>query len=425
MRDHVTPPTAPSRQAVLPLRKLMLLVFLPFAGGYFLSFLFRSVNAVISGDLQADVGLSAAQLGLMTSAYFLAFASFQLPLGVLLDRFGPRRVNAGLLVVAAAGSALFAVGQSMGGLTVGRALIGLGVSACLMASFKAFVQWFPPQRLPLLNGWLLAFGGMGAMVATAPVERMVAFTGWRPVFVILAVACVVSAALIWRLVPERDDGEDAAQATVRAQVAALGSIFRSDAFWRAAPIALVSQGASLAVGGLWAAPWLRDVAGFERAEIGQALLLFALAITLGFAAWGTIAERLSLAGIRQRTVASFGVGLSAVLMILIAVQPPVPVIPLWVAFSFCATSGTLMYALLSQSFDGALAGRVNTALNLMVFIGAFGLQWGIGLVVQFWELPDGTGYDPLGYKVALLTIGVLQVLAFLWYIRPARKRSSA
>ncbi len=421
MNDHVTPSAAPDRQS-LPLRKLMLLVFLPFASGYFLSFLFRSVNAVISGDLQADVGLSAAQLGLMTSAYFLAFASFQLPLGVLLDRYGARRVNAALLLVAAVGSALFAIGQGMGGLTLGRAFIGLGVSACLMASFKAFVDWFPPQRLPLVNGWLLAFGGVGAMVATAPVERMVAFTGWRPVFLVLAAASVVSALLIWRFVPERRTDEAQPRATVRAQVAALGSIFRSDAFWRAAPIALVSQGASLAVGGLWAAPWLRDVAGFERAEIGQSLLLFALAITLGFAGWGTIAERLSLAGISQRSVASFGIGVTAVLMILIGLQLPLPVIPLWVAFSFFATSGTLMYALLTQRFAGGLAGRVNTALNLMVFIGAFGMQWGIGLVVQFWEFPDGSGYDPLGYKVALLLIGALQVLAFLWYIRPAGRR---
>lgn len=424
MTDDVTPGVAHQTRR-LPLHRLMLLVFMPFALGYFLSFLFRSVNAVISGDLQADVGLSAAQLGLMTSAYFLAFASFQLPLGVLLDRYGPRRVEAVLMLVAAGGSALFALSQGMTGLTVARALIGLGVSACLMASFKAFVLWFPPQRLPLVNGWLLAFGGMGAMVATAPVERVVAVTGWRPVFAVLAVACVVSALLIWRLVPERPESGAGREATVREQVAALGGIFRSDVFWRAAPIALVSQGASLAVGGLWAAPWLRDVAGFERAQIGGALLLIAVGITLGFAAWGTIAERLSLAGIRQRSVATFGIGVAAILMVLLGLQLPLPVLPLWVAFAFFSTSGTLMYALLTQNFAGAVAGRVNTALNLMVFIGAFAIQWGIGLVIEFWELPDGAGYDPAGYKVALLLVGILQVLAFLWFIRPVRQKGGA
>ncbi|MCH8504994.1 MAG: MFS transporter, partial [Ectothiorhodospiraceae bacterium] len=278
-------------QQQLSLSQLIRLVFLPFATGYFLSYLFRSVNAVISGDLQADAGLTAAQLGLMTSAYFLAFASFQLPLGVLLDRYGPRRVEAWLLLLAAAGSLLFALGQGMAGLTLGRALIGLGVSACLMGSFKAFVLWFPVQRLPLVNGWLLAFGGLGAMVATAPVEWAVGVIGWRWVFVLLGLACLGSAALIGGLVPEKRD-ESVTTLSVSDQIQALGEIFRSDAFWRVAPIALVSQGTSLAVGGLWAGPWLRDVAGMDRSGVATYLLFIAIAITVGFAAWGTITDRL-------------------------------------------------------------------------------------------------------------------------------------
>ncbi len=413
----------PARWSVLTLPQLIRLVFLPFAAGYFLSYLFRSVNAVISGDLQADVGLSAAQLGLMTSAYFLAFASFQLPLGMLLDRYGPRRVEAWLMVIAGAGSLLFALAQGMGGLTLGRALIGLGVSACLMGSFKAFVLWFPAQRLPLVNGWLLAFGGLGAMVATAPVEWAVGLVGWRWVFVVLAAACLLCALLVGWVVPEQEDAP-IAPITLTEQMQALGEIFRSDAFWRAAPIALVSQGTSLAVGGLWAGPWLRDVAGMERGAVATHLLVIAVAITVGFAAWGMITDRLSRAGVPVRRVAMVGVGSTAVITLLIGLQLPVNVLLLWILFSFFATSGTLMYALLTQQFSGAVAGRVNTALNLMVFLGAFGVQWGIGLVIQFWELPGGVGYDPDGYRVAFLLVGVLQVAAFLWFIRP-RKRSTS
>ncbi|MCC5812727.1 MAG: MFS transporter [Ectothiorhodospiraceae bacterium] len=411
-------------QQQLSLSQLIRLVFLPFATGYFLSYLFRSVNAVISGDLQADAGLTAAQLGLMTSAYFLAFASFQLPLGVLLDRYGPRRVEAWLLLLAAAGSLLFALGQGMAGLTLGRALIGLGVSACLMGSFKAFVLWFPVQRLPLVNGWLLAFGGLGAMVATAPVEWAVGVIGWRWVFVLLGLACLGSAALIGGLVPEKRD-ESVTTLSVSDQIQALGEIFRSDAFWRVAPIALVSQGTSLAVGGLWAGPWLRDVAGMDRSGVATYLLFIAIAITVGFAAWGTITDRLSRAGVPVRRVAMVGVGATCLITLLIGLQVPVNVLLLWVLFSFFATSGTLMYALLTQQFAGAVAGRVNTALNLMVFLGAFGVQWGIGLVIQFWELPGGVGYDPAGYRVAFLLVSVLQVAAFLWFIRPRRGDAAA
>ena len=127
---------------------IFLRVFIPFALGYFLSYLFRVVNNVIAPDLVADLGLDAADLGLLTSTYFLTFAAFQLPLGILLDRFGPRRTEAALLVFAGLGAFLFAIAESTIGLIVGRAFIGFGVSACLMAAFKAFGMWVAPGRTP-------------------------------------------------------------------------------------------------------------------------------------------------------------------------------------------------------------------------------------------------------------------------------------
>ncbi|MFC1674033.1 MFS transporter, partial [Pseudomonadota bacterium] len=160
-------------------------VFVPFALGYFLSYLYRVVNAVIAPELVGELALDASALGLLTAAYFLTFAAFQLPLGILLDRYGPRRVEAALLVFAALGAALFAWAPDTNTLILARALIGFGVSACLMASFKAFIMWFPIERIPLINGLQLAAGGLGALVATQPVEMMLDFTDWRGVFWIL------------------------------------------------------------------------------------------------------------------------------------------------------------------------------------------------------------------------------------------------
>src|SRR3990170_130768 len=145
--------------------KTLLVVFCPFAAGYFLSFFFRNVNAVISKDLAGEFELSPSDLGFLTSMYLLAFAAFQLPLGVLLDRYGPRRVVAALLCVAA-----------------GRALIGLGVSAGLMGAIKAFTLWFPLSRLATLNGLYLAAGGIGGLSATAPAEGLIGPFGWRALF---------------------------------------------------------------------------------------------------------------------------------------------------------------------------------------------------------------------------------------------------
>ena len=178
-------------------------VFLPFALGYFLSYLYRVINSVLAPDLAADIGVDPSGLGLLTSAYFITFAAFQLPLGVLLDRFGPRRIEAALLLAAACGAFVFAQSETLTGLIIGRGLIGFGVSACLMAAFKAFVIWFPKQQLPQVNGFQMAAGGLGALAATSPVEAALTVTDWRGVFTLLAVLTLIVAAIIFFVVPEK------------------------------------------------------------------------------------------------------------------------------------------------------------------------------------------------------------------------------
>ena len=127
----------------------LIFIFLPFACGYFLSYLYRSTNAVLAPYLSNDLSINAEQLGLITSAYFLTFGLFQLPLGVLLDKFGARRVQSVLFLVAATGAILFSLGNDVWSLVIARGLIGLGVSGALMGAFKAFAVWYPKERLPV------------------------------------------------------------------------------------------------------------------------------------------------------------------------------------------------------------------------------------------------------------------------------------
>lgn len=391
---------------------LMARVFLPFALGYFVSYFYRVVNAVLESRFVDELALDAGSLGLLTSAYFLTFAAFQLPLGVLLDRYGPRLVNAGLLLVAAAGAALFAVSGGLGGLIAGRALIGLGVSACLMAGFKTFVLWFPPQKLPLVNGLQLGAGGLGALAATVPVEVALQVTDWRGVFVALAVLTLLTSALIFLAVPERRDGGH--HLTLGEQLRGTAAVFSSPFFWRLVPWTVVSQGATLAIQGLWVGPWLRDVAGLDPMLRATWLAAVLAALLAGYVLTGAVAERLGRLGVGSMTVATWGMGVFMVVQVGIIAGITELALPLWMLFTFFGTSGVISYAVLSQRFPGSVSGRVTTALNMLVFVAAFALQWGIGAIVDLWPT-TATGYDPAGYQAAFTFVLALQVAGLAWF----------
>jgi predicted MFS family arabinose efflux permease len=395
-------------------RRNLLRIFVPFAIGYFFSYLYRVVNAVIAPNLVTDLNLGPADLGLLTSTYFLTFAAFQLPLGVLLDRFGSRRTEACLLIFAALGAFVFAKAESASGLVVGRALIGFGVSSCLMAPFTAYAIWFAKERLPLVNGLQVAVGGLGALTGTAPVEAALQITTWRGVFTVLSVLTLVVSAAIFFLVPDRKP--EGGSAVLRDQLAGIGRVYSSFVFWRIAPWAVMTQSTFLAVQTLWAGPWLRDVAGLDRTGVANGLLLIAAAMIAGFALIGVVAERLSRLGIKPLQVAAVGMGLFMVVEALIILEWTVLTRPLWILFGFFGTTGIITYAILSQSFPGNLAGRVNTGLNVMLFVTAFGMQWGIGEVINLWPIsPDGN-YAPVGYKAGFGLMLGLQVISVLWFI---------
>lgn len=386
-------------------------IFLPFAAGYFLSYLYRTINAVLSPYLTAELRLDATDLGLLTSVYFLTFAAFQLPLGVLLDRFGPRRVEAVLLVFAAAGAGVFASSGDATGLIIGRGLIGLGVSACLMASFKAFVLWFPAERLPVANGWVLAAGGLGALVATAPVEFALRLLDWRGLFAGLAGLSVLIALALLLVVPER--GGSSVGGNWRGQWQGVADIFRSRVFWGLAPSSVVSQASFLAIQGLWAGPWLRDVAGLPKTVAADYLFWTAAAMVGGFLGLGQLAYRLTRWGIPPIAVAAAGMALFMLIQLAVLCGFGWPVV--WVLFGFFGTSGVLNYAILSQAFPPDLAGRVNTALNLLVFVLAFAAQWGMGVMINRWPVAGG-GYAASGYQLAFGLALVLQLISWLWLL---------
>jgi sugar phosphate permease len=392
---------------------LTLQIFVPFAGGYFLSYLFRTVNAVISTDLTQSFGLSSTNLGMLTSAYFISFASFQLPLGVLLDRFGPRRVESVLLVFAGLGAIVFALADDLTGLILGRCLIGFGVSACLMASFKAFTLWFPRERLPLVNGCIMAAGGLGALSATAPVEALLGLTDWRGLFLGLAASVFVVAGLILIVVPEHPGVVK--QERFAAQLGGVGRVFRDRYFWLVAPLTVSTQATALAIQGLWIGPFLRDAVGLPRETAANYLLATAFAMVTGFLFLGGLSWRLSRLGVAPIRVAVSGMCVFMLVQSALLLGFGRDSVVVWMAFGFFSTTGILTYAVMSQHFPAYLAGRVNTALNLLVFMGAFAAQWGIGFIIGLWPRSQSGSFAAEGYQSAFALMLILQLLAFVWF----------
>jgi len=392
-------------------------VFIPFALGYFLSYLYRVVNAVIAPDLIAELGLGPSDLGLLTSAYFLTFALFQLPLGMLLDHYGPRKTESILLLFAALGAFVFASSTTSLGLIVGRALIGLGVSACLMAAFKAYSIWVARERLPLINGFQMGAGGLGALSGTVPVEAALSITDWRGIFYFLGLITVFAAAVLFFVVPKRNESKAVGTSGgLHDQINGVIAVFTSPAFWWIAPLTVASQAAFLAIQTLWAGPWLHDVAGLERDQVASYLFLIAASMVAGFILSGVITDRLSRLGIKPASIAITGMCIYIVVQSLITFRLVDSFLALWMLFGFFGTTGILSYAALSQKFPLHLAGRVNTGLNLLVFVAAFAAQWGSGVIIGLWPKTAAGDYDPAGYQAAFGVITGLQILGLLWLV---------
>ena len=392
----------------------MLVVFAPFSAGYFLSFFFRNVNAVISKDLAKEFELSSSDLGFLTSMYLLTFAAFQLPLGVLLDRYGPRRVVAALMCVTAAGALIFALARDFTMLSLGRALIGLGVSAGLMAAIKAFTLWFPLSRLATLNGLFLGVGGLGALAATAPAEALLGPFGWRAIFFLMSASSAAVAVLVFFVVPEKPlPGQGQ---TLQAQFGAFRRIFASARFWRIAAVMVITHGAYNALQGLWLGPWLYDVHGLARNAVANYLLLTALAYTVGSFFFGFAADRLAQMGISRLTVYKTGLVGSLLFFSLMAAGVQTGLGTILTLYGFCAVStAALAYPLLTVLFPPDMTGRVSTANNVVMFALAFVFQWGVGAVLRFFPAGEAQ-YAPLGYSVAFFILAALQLAALAWLL---------
>jgi predicted MFS family arabinose efflux permease len=223
------------------------------------------------------------------------------------------------------------------------------------------------------------------------------------------------------VVPRRpEEAAGSSHEGLAAQWAGVRQVFSSPLFWRIVPLTTATHSAFLAFQGLWAGPWLADVAGLERRAVAEHLLLIPVAMVAGFFLTGLAAERLARRGVRTITVAVAGFVAfflaQAALLVLPGWQPGL----VWCAFGFFGTTTALSYTLISRGFPSYLAGRANTGVNLIAFSGAFAAQWGVGVIIGRWpgEMPGS--YDPAGYAAAIATVLGIEVACFAWLMWPRR-----
>ena len=369
----------------------------------------RTIMAVIGPVLAVEFAFSASQLGFLAACMFVTYAAVQLPNGVALDLLGPRRVQATLSLVTAAGFAAFALADGLVGFSLARIVLGIGVSAGLMAVIKANTQWFAPAKVAKVTGIAVALGGLGSILTTAPVQAALPTFGWRGVLWLLCALSLAVAA--WIFVSVRDKPSSGTRAALKAEFRVTLSILGSGTFWRYAPAVSMLAMLNFAYLGLWAGPWLRDVAGYEGVARANTLLLYALGMMAGVTAAGVATSRAQARGHPGMRIVLACNAAMVLTQIGLALQPRGAAVPvLWLLFAFFAAASTTGYIVVGQMFPREQMARVSTAANTLTLVGAFLLQSSIGWVLDLWPRTPAGGWDPRGYSVALAGSAALQVL---------------
>lgn len=356
-------------------------VFLAFAFAYFLSALLRAVTATLAPLLTQEFALHARDLGLLSGGYFLGFAATQLPLGRWLDRLGPRKVQLGFLGVAVVGCVVFSLAGSFSALLAGRVLVGAGVSACLMAPLTGYRRWFTPMAQMRANAWMLMTGSIGMVASTLPVQWLLPLAGWRPLFWGLAVLIVLAMGWMALAVPAWPSVSHAASPE-RALPSGYAAVWQDRYFQRLAPLGFFCYGGMVAMQTLWAGPWMQNVAGQTAAQAATGLFWINMAMLATFWSWGMVNPWLLRRGLGANSLMAWGLPSSLLVLAGIVVLGPQAGAGAWALFCVCSTFVSLSLPALAMTFPQALAGRALSAYNLVIFLGVFVVQWGVGLAVD-------------------------------------------
>ena len=387
-------------------------IFLVFALGYFISNLLRAITATIAPELVSEFNLSSSELGLLGGAYFLGFASVQIPLGYLLDHKGPRKIVSYFLLLSIIGIILFSFSQNLTILLISRMLIGVGVGACLMGPLTAYRIWFQDETQQRANSWMLMVGAIGMLSSSLPIQYFLPLIGWRSIFLILALLTLFCIILIIIFIPK---WETESIKNEKFNENKLSTVWKNSLFKSLIPMGFFSYGGLFAIQTLWAGPWMIRVAGYTPEESAQGLFFIYFAMLVSFFCWGYFVPKFSKNITDAIRLLKFGAPISLIVLAIIIYLGPKAGSIHWAIFIVSSVFLSLTQPAVGMAFSLSNAGKALTSFNLLLFIGAFFMQWIIGIII---DIGIRFNYSEINsFKFAMLFVLLTSLFSYLFFLK--------
>ena len=387
-------------------------IFIVFALGYFISTLLRAITATISPELVSEFNLTSGELGLLGGGYFLGFASVQIPLGYLLDSKGPRKIVSYFLSLSIVGLILFATAQNLTMLLISRVLIGVGVGACLMGPLTAYRIWFQDETQQRANSWMLMVGAIGMLSSSLPVQYFLPLVGWRAIFLSLALLTFVCILLIIIFIPK---WQSKSIDNKHLNESKLSTVWKNPLFKSLVPMGFFSYGGLFAIQTLWAGPWMIRVSGYTPEESAQGLFIIYFCMLISFLVWGYFVPKFSKNVNDAIRLLKIGAPINLFVLIIIIYLGSKAGSIHWALFIVSSIFLSLTQPAVGMAFSLSNAGKALTSFNLLIFIGAFFIQWIIGLIIDAGIAFNLSEID--SFKLAMTFVLITSLLSYLFFLR--------
>ena len=395
---------------ILPIKKAVLIFFI-FACGYFISALLRAITATLSPLLTSEFNLTAGDLGLLAGGYFLGFASMQIPLGYLLDKHGPKKIVSSFLLIAIIGATAFSLAESFAGLLISRILIGVGVSACLMGPLTGYRIWFADEYQQRANAWMLMILSMGFVFSTLPVQILLPIIGWRWIFSGIAILILIIILLTLLFIPPWKNKINNDQ---KKNNGSLSDVWKNKFFISTIPLGLFNYGGMIAIQTLWAGPWMVRISGYTPLESATGLFWINGTMLVSFFIFGYILPKITKLGFKTMRLMKIGLPISYLSLLVIIISGENAGTIHFTIYILTSIVLTLTQPAVALSFPTNLAGKSLTSFNLLIFVGTFIMQWGIGLVIDLSRYLKND--ETQSFQISFTVYLIICILSYSYFI---------